>query len=64
MWSAVFGDQVGMVAQPLACLFDLNCDGVVQQAVQRGGWTCMLNDAFCYCGSVYQLQLSMLIDCP
>ena len=32
------GDQVGVVAQPIAGAFDLDHDGVVQQSVeQRGG---------------------------
>jgi len=34
----VLGDQVGVVAQPIAGAFDLDHDGVVQQSVeQRGG---------------------------
>ena len=33
----MLGDQVGVVAQPIAGAFDLDHDGVVQQSVQQGG---------------------------
>jgi hypothetical protein len=33
----VLGDQVGVVAQPIAGAFDLDHDGVVQQSVQQRG---------------------------
>jgi hypothetical protein len=31
----VFGDELGMLTQPIALTFDLHGDGVVQQAIQQ-----------------------------
>jgi len=33
----VFRDQIGKLAQAIACTSDVNHDGVVQQAIQQGG---------------------------
>jgi len=58
----VLRDQVGVVAQPIACALDLDHDGVVQQTVQQRGGDHRIAEDLAPFGKAAVLSLAIRLD--